>query len=322
MRIRRNPDLYHGTNNMKNFFEGWYFKLVSPDQKEVFAFIPGISFGKKPEHSHSFLQIVDGSRCTYDYLMYPPEQFAAEKSAFKLNVHKCSFSRQGITLDTDTIQGSIKFTNIKPWPDSIINPGSMGFYNYIPNMQCYSQVCSLDFDLEGSITLKGKELSFTGGKGYIEKNWGKAFPYSWIWVQANNFPNIIASLSCSLGHIPFGFTSFRGFLIGFLLDNEFYNFSTNNLSTIIVQQEGEDVRITAQNRKYILTFETHAPRDKFILLNGPRDGKMIPLVQENLQGTVTLKLTDKKNNLIYQGTSNSAGIEYGGKQMLVLDNGI
>jgi hypothetical protein len=40
---------------MKNFFEGWYFKLVSPDQTEVFAFIPGIAFGKKSEHSHSFL---------------------------------------------------------------------------------------------------------------------------------------------------------------------------------------------------------------------------------------------------------------------------
>jgi hypothetical protein len=87
----------------------------------------------------------------------------------------------------------------------------MGFYNYIPNIQCYSQFCALDFDLEGTLTLKGKEINLAGGKGYIEKNWGKAFPYSWIWVQANNFPDITASLSCSLGHIPFGFTSFRAF---------------------------------------------------------------------------------------------------------------
>jgi hypothetical protein len=49
---------------------------------------------------------------------------------------------------------------------------------------------------------------------------------------------------------------------------------------------------------------------------------MVPLVQENLQGTVKLTLTDRHNNLIYQGTSTSAGIEYGGEQMLVLDNSI
>ena len=106
-------------------------------------------------------------------------------------------------------------------------------------------------------------------------------------------------LKLLLGPYPLWIYQLPGFLIGFLLNKEFYNFSTTNLSSIIVNQEGEDVRISVQNRKNILTFETHAPRDKFILLNGPREGQMIPLVQENLQGTVKLTLTDRHNNLIY-----------------------
>ncbi|MCJ7657152.1 MAG: hypothetical protein MUO55_05175, partial [Candidatus Atribacteria bacterium] len=58
----------------------------------------------------------------------------------------------------------------------------------------------------------------------------------------------------------------------------------------------------------------------FVLLNGPRNGKMIPLVQENLQGKVEVTLLEKKHKkTIFQDEGFCAGIEFGGEQMLVLD---
>ncbi|WP_243392439.1 MULTISPECIES: tocopherol cyclase family protein [unclassified Mesotoga] len=30
-------------------------------------------------------------------------------------------------------------------------------------------------------------IDLTGGKGYIEKDWGRSLPDAWIWMQSNNF---------------------------------------------------------------------------------------------------------------------------------------
>ena len=42
MRELRNPDLYHGHNRRKDFFEGWYFKIVDATRDYTCALIPGV----------------------------------------------------------------------------------------------------------------------------------------------------------------------------------------------------------------------------------------------------------------------------------------
>ena len=32
-----NPELYHGWGKEKRFFEGWYYKIVSEDEKNAFG---------------------------------------------------------------------------------------------------------------------------------------------------------------------------------------------------------------------------------------------------------------------------------------------
>lgn len=196
----------------------------------------------------------------------------------------------------------------------------MGFYNYFNFMQCYSQVCAVDMDLNGSLCINGKTINFSGGKGYIEKNWGKAFPYSWIWIQSNCFSTKSAALTCSIGHVPFFTGSFKGFLIGLYIDSNFYTFSTINRSKLHIEIKSSDVIITVVNSKYKLTLTTRHDKTKFMLLYGPRDGKMIPLVNENLLGEVDLVLKDRiNNNIIFSDTGVCTGIEYGGEQKYIID---
>ena len=38
-----NPHVYHGWGKTKRYFEGWYYKIVSKDQNNAFAIIPGIA---------------------------------------------------------------------------------------------------------------------------------------------------------------------------------------------------------------------------------------------------------------------------------------
>ena len=322
-RSLRNPDLYHGRIG-KNYFEGWYFKLVDANMEQAYAFIPGIFFSANPEYEHSFLQVVDGTRKTCRYLRFPAESFTAENNVFSLAVEGNSFGRGGIdfnlSAENAVVEGLVRFRNHRNWPESLINPGSMGFYNYIPRMQCYSQVCSMDFDLEGALKIDGSRVDFSGGRGYIEKNWGSAFPFSWIWIQCNHFEEERASLSCSIGHIPFLFSGFRGFLVGLYAGGDFYQFTTANRSKAEVTQKGSDVTLSLTNRRHSLMIECETKSEDFILLNGPRGDQMIPLVQENLQGLVNVELKETgSGKALFTGSGRCAGVEYGGKQMMILD---
>jgi len=318
-----NPDLYHGKMKNKNFFEGWYFKLVSKDMKHSIAVIPGIFMDSSNERSHSFIQFLNGDNLDYSYIRYDCNLFYSNPNNLSITIKNNNFSLNGININLNeqglSISGKIKFKNLFKWPDTLLNPGSMGFYNYLRFMQCYSQVCAMNMDLVGALTINGKALDFTGGKGYIEKNWGKAFPFSWNWVQCNTFNNIEASLSCSIGYIPFLGSNFRGFLIGLLVDKEFYKFTTINRSKLIIKQHLSDITLNVCNNKYLLEIRTVTNKNMYMMLNGPRDNKMIPLVQETLSGTVFVKLTDRQENIIFKDECYCAGIEYGGIQRLVID---
>jgi tocopherol cyclase len=319
-----NPDLYHGNNKKSNFFEGWYFKIVNKTMTNVIALIPGIYIGKTVENSHSFIQILQGNSAKYSYKRFGEDEFTSKSNKdLKINVANSSFSLDKISLnindDIDNITGCIRFENVLKWPDSIINPGSMGYYNFIPFMQCYSQVSVMDMDLRGTLSINGCEIDFNGGKGYIEKNWGYAFPYSWTWLQCNSFKNRKASISCSIGHIPFMMTSFRGFLIGLFIDDKFYKFTTINKSTLSIIQNNLDVIITTENKNYKLIIETKTNKIDFMLCMGPRDDKMIPLVDENLKGVVKVTLIDNQTSkTIFRDEGLCCGVEYGGNQRMIL----
>lgn len=324
MKALINPDSYHGNNKRTNFFEGWYFKLVDSSKKNVYAFIPGIFLGKNASQSHSFIQTLNASTASYNYLKYSTESFKSFKNVFQISVGENSFSLNGLSLNIKdinlNISGKIAFQNVLKWPDSLINPGSMGYYNYLKFMQCYSQVCAIDMDLSGALNINGQCIDFNGGKGYIEKNWGKSFPHSWIWVQGNNFNNTRASLSCSIGHIPFLFGSFRGFLIGFRVNDSFIKFTTLNKSILNISRKNSDVLIEVESNQYKLKIETYTNKRDFILCNGPRDDKMIPLVEENLLANIAVELIDKKiNHPVFIDNSSCAGIEYGGDQMWIIN---
>jgi len=49
-----NPEIFQGKFKSKNYFEGWYYKIVSKDEKNSFAFIPGIALTKKEMDTHLF----------------------------------------------------------------------------------------------------------------------------------------------------------------------------------------------------------------------------------------------------------------------------
>lgn len=324
--MKINPDLYHGQDQYTNFFEGWYFKLVDSTAKYALAFIPGISRAEDILDHHCFIQVINLIDHTYHYFRYNVNDFYSNCRYLKVNIGLNEFSQNKINInlknETGEISGVIYLGPPQKWPDTKLNPGSMGFYNHLSFMECYSQVCALDGIIEqGHLKINGQQIDFSNGKYYIEKNWGKSFPSSWVWIQSNNFADNRATVTCSLATIPFPIIKeFRGFLIGVTVDNQFYSFTTMNRSSLTLNIYDGDILLHATHKHISLILKTKSRPEDFVTCLGPKNGKMVPLVDETLLGEVEMTLLDSKHNrILYHGIGKACGIEYGGEQMKLMD---
>lgn len=102
-----NPEVFQGRGKKKDYFEGWYFKSVSNDEKIAYAIIAGLSITKTLNNSHSFVMFVDTHNKDLHYYQYPLSSFWANKEKFEIKIGKNSFSLNNIILDMDNGQTKI-----------------------------------------------------------------------------------------------------------------------------------------------------------------------------------------------------------------------
>ena len=176
------------------------------------------------------------------------------------------------------------------------------------NPSTYHGVLSFDHSLQGTITLNGKEMDFSGGRGYIEKDWGKNFPQAWVWFQSNHFKNISACITGSVAIIPWVGNSFKGFIVGFWLNGKLYRFTTYRNSKI------ESLEITDPQVAWVLRNRTHrlrlnARRAQGGLLRGPTPLDMGGRVMETLSASIDVRLETLQGDLLFEGTGENAGLE-------------
>ncbi|MFA0832609.1 MAG: tocopherol cyclase family protein [Methanobacterium formicicum] len=212
------------------------------------------------------------------------------------------------------ITAKMKFKNIVPWPVKKLSPGVMGIYAFIPFMECYHGVLSFNHTIKGYVTINNEKKDFTGGKGYIEKDWGSFMPSSWIWMQTNHFDEDGLSLFGSIAKIPWLGNYFTGYLFGLFHNNKLYQFTTYNGAKIEKLQVTDD-KIEIRIVKEPLELEIDASRDEGVDLPAPKLGEMTAKVNESLRSRINIKLFRKNNNdklLILSGTGRNAGLEFVG----------
>lgn len=304
-----NPNRYHGWGKTKNYFEGWYFKIVSQDESSAFAIIPGISLGEDGKQ-HAFIQLLDGRACKAYYHEFPVEDFQADPDRFFVRLGDNEFSADHIKLNLPQLQGELHFEGRSPWPKAWGAPGIMGWYSFVPFMQCYHGVVSLNHQLKGTLQAHGQSVDFSKGKGYIEKDWGRSFPKAWIWMQCNHFDcEQPASLMASVAHIPWLGQYFVGCLVGLWLDGKLYQFATYTGAKRIASLEGQTVRLGFKDHQHRL--EIIATQAQGSDLVSPLSGNMAGKVNESLNASLTVKLFAKEK-LIFESKGRSAGMELAG----------
>ena len=309
------PEIFQGKGKKKDYFEGWYFKLVDKNEKTAYSIIPGISLSKDSKKSHTFIMLLDASRHKMYYFSYKTDDFWADNSKFEIKINKNTFSLRNITLDIDDgenkIRADLQFNNIIPWPVKLLSPGAMGWYAFIPKMECYHGVLSFDHRIHGFVDINGDIKRFDGGKGYTEKDWGTSMPSSWIWVQTNHFKEDGVSLFGSVAKIPWLKNYFTGYIFGLLYNGKIHRFTKYNGTKICkLMVNADQIGVKLENRKSIL--EISAKKAKGVDLPAPSLGEMISRVNESLNSRVNVNFYMKnkdKNELIFSGTGRNAGLE-------------
>lgn len=304
------PGVFQGNLRKKNYFEGWYFKHVSRNLQQICAFIPGVSITS--HNPHSFIQVIDGTDGKTQYISFPLEEFKWDKKRLFVQIGDSVFTDKFIDLKIKTenlnVSGHVEYSNIINYPRKLLAPGIMGWYSFVPFMECKHGVVSVNHDLRGSITINGNVTDLNGGNGYIEKDWGTSFPEAWLWIHSNNFSNSKASFTFSLAKIPWLGRFFIGFITFFYLDGRFYLFSTYNRSVISeIEHDSRSIALTLKNNTNMLSVKV--TRNNFGELRAPASGDMSRRIKESMDSTLELSLSDNKGNTLYSGTSGRAGLE-------------
>jgi tocopherol cyclase len=310
------PEGYHGRNMRPPYFEGWYFKIVDRTTAHRFAIIPGISLGQSGGGPHSFIQVLDGASDSVLYQRYCVEDFVAAERGLHVRIGPNSFAWHGMHLDLGDadipLRGDVRFHDPKPWPVTLASPGIMGWYTYVPWMECYHGVLSFDHALSGALTAGSARFDFDGGRGYVEKDWGQSFPSGWVWMQANTFESPGISLTASIAMIPWIGHAFPGFIVGLFRRGTLYRFATyTGARTTRLAITEELVTWTLEDELYRLELTGH--RAGAARLRGPSRHDMGRPVPETLSARVDVRLVARHaGTVIFAGTGRCAGMEVGG----------
>lgn len=318
------PEIYHGHGKRPPFFEGWYFKVVDASEASRFAFIPGVYLDRDSAKTHAFVQVLDGSAASAHYCRYSFAEFWASKREFDIRIGPNRFTQAGISLELNcsgrAISGQLDFAERKPWPVTLRLPGAMGTYAWLPFMECYHGVVSMDHQVSGSLIVEGAAVSFDSGRGYIEKDWGQSFPSGWLWIQSNHFERPGISLMASIAVIPWLRRPFPGFIVGLLLDGALYRFATYTGAKLLeLDLSANAGRFVIQDRR--LRLEVSAQSDEVAILHGPTRTDMGPRVAESLRGRVDVRLShlSDRGTALFEGTGRNAGIEVNGDISRLMD---
>lgn len=308
------PEIFQGNLRRQHYFEGWYFKSVDAKGQDACAVIPGVSL--TGDSSHSFIQFIDAPAQKSYYFKYSLNDFWASNKRFEVKISKSYFSLRKLQLNIEdgpaNIRAELEFRNIYSWPVSLLSPGAMGWYGFVPKMECYHGVLSFNHDITGWFEVNGERRDFTGGRGYCEKDWGTSMPSSWIWMQTNNFSENDVSLFGSIAKIPWLGGFFTGYIFGFFYKKKIFRFATYTGAKIkkLYADDGQ-VAVIVEDGKYIL--EATAKREPGFDLAVPVFGEMRAKVNEALRARLFVKLTEKKDgHVIFTGTGGNAGLEFVG----------
>ncbi len=289
---------FHGTRKNRSYFEGWYFK--HQNQGHTVAFIPGINYDENGIKS-AFVQVItDDISCS---ISFPFSSFRICPHGIAIRVGNQIFSDRMIQVNLNTpeirCQGTIKYGPLTPPKSNVMGP-----FRFVPFMECNHGVISMKHSLKGSLTLNGTKIDFSGGTGYIEKDWGTSFPKSYLWAQCNRFSEPSCSIMVSIANIPFAGFCFQGCIGIINFQGKEYRLATYNGVRVV---RCDETGFLLVQRSCVLEAELFINSPQVLL--APKSGAMTRTIRENAACRARFRFY-RDGMLLFDLQSGEAGVEY------------
>lgn len=225
-------------------FEGWFIRITSASG-ETAAVIPGLYRGRSPDNDYGFIQVVDGKTNQAGCFKFPSWRFD-DRGALRLG-NSCFAPTQIELHPEDTqgiVSGMLRFENLRPWTGRAWPSPAMGWFSWLPGLQCHQAVISLRHGVEGSLQLNGRTVDFGGGIGYLEKTWGRSFPNAWLWGQCQHFDRGPLSLFFAIANVPLAGSPMRGVTAALMAEDRLWRWGSWRGERVQVQRASGTLKIT------------------------------------------------------------------------------
>ena len=290
---------YHGAKKRGPYFEGWYLKCQTREGAAL-ALIPTCHIDREGRRSASLQVVADGEAW---WLAYPDAEFRAFGETFCVRVGRSLFTRREMCLhierDELSLHGTVRYGLFSPLKSDIMGP-----FHFLPAMECAHGVISMAHPLEGSVTLNGKTLDFSGGVGYIETDRGRSFPTSYLWTQCVWRGDCPGSLMLSIATIPVAGLRFTGCICAVCCGGREYRLATYWGARV---ERWFGAGAVIRQGKYRLSAELL--KGEGCPLRAPAGGVMGRTVRESLCATVRYRFWEGET-LLLDRTDCCAGFEY------------
>lgn len=244
--IRKRWNSVAPLQSQTSYFEGWFYRITDGSELNL-AIIPG-KFRSR-ERNYDFVQVYDDIDNNLVYFETEPTDCETENEVV---IGDCMFRPDRFRLCFDShevsIEADAEFSNLTPWNSPYRHP-AMGWFSWIPRMQCNHSIISLNHKATGRIRIGKNPKDFTDGCGYLEKTWGKRFPDAWIWSQCFMFDDNIDCMFFSLATVPMLGTSFFGLTAAVVINGQLKKWGSWRSETARLHFDGDDVVAVARGWK-------------------------------------------------------------------------
>lgn len=337
---------YHWDGSDGRFFEGWYYRVTLPDCGQTFAFMYSIDdpIGGK-SHSGGAAQVLGPDDEYLCRTFADVDRFWASSESLALGhwgktelaispqyLDPSKFEdyiQDGYQATATLNQGSIRDRasnnycrwqyEIKPvygWASQDApQQSTAGFLSYLQIFEPGWQILMAHGLATGWIEWNGKRYDFTNAPAYGEKNWGRAFPQKWFWLNCNSFNNEPdLALTAGGGRRGVLWWMESAALIGIHYRGTFYEFVPWNSEVSWQIQPWGEWQMQARNANYEVEL-TGTTDEAGTPLRAPTEQGLIFVCRDTMKGLLNLELRERgwgKSKIILKASSSLCGLEIGG----------
>jgi len=332
------PSKGHDPNGIHNLgqsphFEGWYYRITHPERNESWVLIAAY-WMDKGQRGRAFVELIhspSGTSYTQVIPHFDIDEVQNHEGEFAIKVDQ-------VFLSADRIKGVLKAENGQDvyldldidgcarWgaPDDERNRWTMGWATEAPFVPLRWHVHHLKAFVTGTIDTGANEWRVDGYPMHQEKNWGRAFPTSWVWFQSNQFsdrPDV--ALVAAGGPIFPSRWSPDGYMIGLRWMDQFFTWRTQDTHLFpdvdfhVDDASGMGLwRLVGENYRHRIEISVKAPADELIPIHVPTDDGLKMGAVEHLGANMEVSLFRRQGlSWVLMDTfqSTSSAVEAGGE---------